>query len=167
MLIREGPSALTIATVPRQAGRMGRYDTSLWGRVARGVLIGLTAFTCVGAIVGSIALATGSSGLSSETLSRTPFETWTPSALLLVGLVGGSQFVSLAALIGRRSYGRALCAASGAGLVAWIVVQVALIGLVSFFQPVMFIVGLAEVVLAGLTALPTAATSTQPTKITM
>jgi peptidoglycan/LPS O-acetylase OafA/YrhL len=86
-------------------------------------------------------------------LEGSPFGDYTVPSVCLLGLVGGlvgGLAVAAAVVVARRRpEGRPLAALAGGVLVAWIVVQVGVIGPVSWLQPAMLVAGLALVALAS------------------
>ncbi len=71
-----------------------------------------------------------------------------PSLVLLCG-VGGTALTAAWFTVRRRPPARAVSLAAGAVLVTWIIVQVGIIGPVSWLQPAMLVAGLAVVALAA------------------
>ena len=84
-----------------------------------------------------------------EWLAGSPFSDYFIPSLSLFVLVGGVLLVAALAVIGRRQSGRVSALAAGAVLLVWIAVQVAVIGYVSWMQPVTFAAGVAVLMLAA------------------
>jgi hypothetical protein len=116
-------------------------------RAAR-LLLGLAAFNALDAAIGGIGLATGAISVG-DTLEGSPFSTPTIPGLILLVAVGGSMAVAAAALWRRDARAHLLAACAGLVQVGWIVVQVALLGLTSFLQPAILLLGLATTALAA------------------
>jgi len=116
--------------------------------MSRRVLFWLLALSAMSAFGGGLFGLLGAPGVPLELLAGTPFRGyWFPS-LFLFGAVGGS--LAWAAVAVRAEHARAGLLALGAGLllVAWIAVQVAAIGFLSWLQPVSATVGVVIAVLA-------------------
>lgn len=111
----------------------------------RGLALG-AAITALSAVAGSIGLVTGGLDPDLVVTSRLPWQSPVLGGIALIGAVA-LPFAALAAVAwdGRASTGR-LATAAGWCLVAWIVIQVAIIRTFSFFQPMYLAVGLAFVV---------------------
>jgi len=81
-------------------------------------------------------------------LEGSPFGDYTVPSVCLLGLVGGLAVAAAVVVARRRPEGRPLAALAGGVLVAWIVVQVGVIGPVSWLQPAILVAGVAIVALA-------------------
>jgi hypothetical protein len=115
----------------------------------RRLLGGLLAAIALNAVGGGLYGMSGAPEVPTAWLAGSPFADYTvPSLCLLVG-VGGAALAAAVAVLGRRPAARALALLAGGVLVAWIVMQVGVIGPVSWLQPVMFVAGLAVVALAS------------------
>ncbi len=109
------------------------------------ILIGL------GAVAGGLGLALEPSGanlgMQVEALSGSPFPNYLiPGIVLLVVNGLGSLAGGIASLV-RYRYAAEIAAALGIFLILWIVIQVAMIGLVSWLQPLYFALGAIELAL--------------------
>jgi hypothetical protein len=114
-------------------------------RYALGLLL---AFGALNAIAGGYYGLSGAPGVPVEWLAGSPFEDYfIPSLILFVGVGGSLGFAALAVLAGFRVARRSALIA-GTIVLAWVIVQVAVIGYVSWMQPGTFIGGLAVLVLA-------------------
>jgi hypothetical protein len=120
----------------------------------RGIRIALVVvdlFLAVSAVAGAIGLVAGFMNIPLSVLGGTPFADFTVPALLLGIAVGGSALAAaLIAVFGPRRYETLASAGAGCVMVGWMIVEVALIGLGSWLQPLYFAVGL---VILGLAAL--------------
>jgi uncharacterized membrane protein (UPF0136 family) len=115
-------------------------------RYALGALL---AFGAVNAFAGGYYGLSGAPGVPLEWLEGSPFSDYTIPSLILGVVVGGTLgFAALAVLAGRRFAGRSAFVA-GAIVLGWIVVQVSIIGYVSWMQPATLVAGLAILALAG------------------
>jgi len=119
------------------------------GRFAR-ILFVLEVALSIGAFGGALYLITNPrSAMTAEALSRLPFSTWTiPGNLLAVCVAVPSAVVAVGAAT-RRAFAHIGHPLVGAALTGWILVQVAVIGPVSWLQPVMFAWGLVILILGS------------------
>ena len=118
--------------------------------MVRRVLIALLVVGALNAFGGGIYGMTGARGVPLSWLERSPFESYFGPSLILFFVVGGWMAMAAAALLARFPAARAAALAAGVVLLGWIVVQVAMIGWVSWLQPVSAAVGLVLMVLASL-----------------
>jgi hypothetical protein len=108
----------------------------------------MLAFVALSAIAGGIFGLRGAEGVPLEWLEGTPFGSYTiPSLILLIAVGGSAAFASFLVLRPRED-GSAFGLAAGLILVAWITVQVSMIGYRSWMQPTYLGVGLTIVALA-------------------
>ena len=112
-------------------------------------LVVLEVFVGVGAVAGGIGVATNGIGFPLEWLEGLPFRSYLIPGLVLVLVVGGSQFVAAVAVWRRRRWGTVASLAAGMILAGWISAQVAIIGLVSWLQTFYFALGVLICSLAG------------------
>ena len=117
--------------------------------MTRYVLTGLLAFGAVNAFGGGYYGLSGAEGVPTEWLAGSPFEDYFVPSLFLFVVIGG--WLLLATIAVAMSWGRARAIALAAGLLllAWIAVQVAIIGYVSWMQPATVIGAVAVFSLAG------------------
>ncbi len=115
----------------------------------RRVLITLQVFVAVMAAGGATYGLAGAEGVAVEWLEGTPFSDYTIPSVILGSAVGGSAAAAVAGLLLRRRWGPIVAFLAADTLLVWIIVQVALIGYVSWLQPFMFAVGVVEGVLAA------------------
>ena len=111
------------------------------GRAGRIALAVATGFMSFQAVYGAVLLVQGGEGLP-DPPSILPGDGWWPGAVALLVVVGVP--IAAACVLQVRRDPRADTASIAAGLilVGWIVVQVALIGLTWFLQPLCFVIGL-------------------------
>jgi hypothetical protein len=115
------------------------------------VLVVVDLFLAVSAIAGAIGLVVGFMNIPLSVLNGTPFADFTVPALLLGIVVGGSALAGAAiAAFGPRRYETMATAGAGGIVVGWIIIEIALIGLGSWLQPLYFAVGLVMIGLAAL-----------------
>lgn len=101
-------------------------------RYALGVLLLLVALNAFGG--GYYGMA-GAEKVPTEWLQGSPFRNYfIPSLVLFVG-VGGACLVAAGAVFKRYRWARTAAFIAGAVIVVWLVVQVAIIGYVSWMQP--------------------------------
>ncbi|HEX5641789.1 MAG TPA: hypothetical protein VFZ86_05540 [Thermoleophilia bacterium] len=91
----------------------------------------------------------GAPGVDPAWLDGTPFSSYFVPSLFLFTVIGGGMAVATAAWILKSRVAPWLSLAMGVTLMSWIVVQVAMIGYVSWMQPVSFVAGAAVAALAG------------------
>jgi len=91
----------------------------------------------------------GAPGVDPAWLDGTPFSSYFVPSLFLFTVIGGGMAVATAAWILKSRVAPWLSLAMGVTLMSWIVVQVAMIGYVSWMQPVSFVAGAAVATLAG------------------
>ncbi len=84
----------------------------------------------------------GAKGVPIEWLAGTPFRTYFVPSLILFVFVGGSSLLGALAMLGRSPLQLALASAAGVTMLGWIVIQVSVIGFVSFLQPLIAGAGL-------------------------
>ena len=120
------------------------------GRAAVGVkgLGALQLLIAVNAIGGGVYGLTGAPDVPREWLAGSPFSSYLIPSLVLIVAVGGVHLVAAVRVWQRHPHARALSIGAGAILGGWIVVQVAIIGYVSWLQPAMGAAALVESALA-------------------
>lgn len=124
---------------------MASPNRSAWTRYLLG---GLLAFGALNAFAGGVYGLSGAEGVPLEWLEGSPFRSYFVPSLILFFIVGGSfLFAAIAVFSGSRI---ARFSALGAGTVVlvWIVVQVSVIGYVSWMQPTTAAGGLLIVLLS-------------------
>jgi hypothetical protein len=115
----------------------------------RVVLVALLAIVAVNAFGGGVYGLLGAEGVPSSWLEGSPFTTYRVPSLFLLVAVGGSAAVAALLVFRRAAAGSMAAGAAGVILLVWIVVQVAIIGSVSWLQPTMALAALAILVLAA------------------
>lgn len=112
------------------------------GRFARTLLV-LEVLLSVGAFGGAYYLiANAHDAMTPEALARLPFSTWVVPGLLLAACVAAPAAAVAYGCATGRPYAHPGHPLLGLALMGWIVVQVAVIGPVSWLQPAMFAWGL-------------------------
>ncbi|MBD3276510.1 MAG: hypothetical protein GF372_14435 [Candidatus Marinimicrobia bacterium] len=105
----------------------------------------------VGAMFGGFGLMMDPSGvslgMSVAYLQGTPFQTFFIPGIVLFLMNGLGTLAALYFTFKNHRYASYLAMVFGAGLVLWIVIQVALIGYQSLLQPLYFILGILEIAL--------------------
>lgn len=107
------------------------------------MLIALLGFTGLNALGGGLYGLAGAPSVPRELLQGSPFSTFFVPSLVLLFIVGGSMFVALFFVLRRARKAGQVAALAGLILLGWVGVQVAMIGLQSFLQPVMASIGTA------------------------
>lgn len=108
-------------------------------------------FVAYQAFSGGQGLITDTWQLPVEWLVRTPFDSWVGPGWLLIGLVGVPHLLAaLPVLVLPRSAGLGILAGvlAGASLLVWIVMQLAVLQVYFFLQPVIAGLGIVELGLA-------------------
>lgn len=101
----------------------------------RAFLGAFLAFLALNAVGGMIYGLTGAKGVPTEWLAGSPFSDYRQPSLILGVVVGGTLVAAAVAVFARWPVARPLALASGAVLLGWIVIQLAMIGYVSWMQP--------------------------------
>ena len=108
-------------------------------------------FVVYQAVSGGIGLMADSWQLPAAWLVRTPFHTWVGPGWILIGLIGVPHLlaaVPVLALPGRPKLGVLAGYLAGGSLIGWITLQLALLQVYFFLQPVIAVIGLIEAGLA-------------------
>jgi hypothetical protein len=108
-------------------------------------------FVAYQAVSGGIGLMTDSWQLPTQWLARTPFQTWAGPGWLLICLIGVPHVLAAippVLLPARPRLGILAGYLAGASLLVWIVMQVSLLQVYFFLQPVIAVIGLIEAGLA-------------------
>ncbi len=130
-------------SVPVAAATGRRWQT--W------VLVVIEAFVTYQAISGGIGLITDTWKLSTDWLARTPFDSWVGPGWILIGLVAVPQVLAaIPKLFLPRRAGLGILAGvlAGVNLLIWIGLQLAVLQIYFFLQPVIAAIGVIEIVLA-------------------
>lgn len=96
--------------------------------VERKALAALLGLGAVSAAAGAFGLLTGGAGMPLSVLDGSPFSSFTIPALILGGIVGGSQLAGLVGLLRRADWGVLAAGAAGCIMAGWIIGEVMLIG---------------------------------------
>lgn len=114
--------------------------------IARNVLAALLLLVGLNGLAGGYYGMSGARSVPVEWLEGSPFSNYFIPGLILFIAVGIFCTISAALLIMRAKSSVSFGKASGILLIAWIVIQMLIIGYVSFLQPLMFFIGLVIVV---------------------
>lgn len=111
----------------------------------------LQAFIGLGGVAGGIGLVAdpsgGNVGMTTESLAGSPFASYLVPGLVLLGVNGIGSLAGAFLTYFNRRFAAEAAAGLGAFLMAWILVQVSVIGLVHWLQPLYFALGFLELVL--------------------
>jgi len=118
--------------------------------LVRYILGALLGFGALNAIGGGFYGLSGAEGVPIAWLNGSPFADYFIPSLILLVIVGGSFLIASIAVLAGRRISRTAALAAGAILLAWIAVQVAVIGYVSWMQPATAAAGVVVIVLAWL-----------------
>lgn len=110
-------------------------------RILRYTLGVLLAFVALNAFGGGYYGLAGAVGVPREWLARSPFSDYLVPSLILMFVVGGTFLGAAIAVFAGLPSARKLSVAAGVVVLLWIAAQVAIIGPVSWLQPVMVLVG--------------------------
>lgn len=120
----------------------------------RTTLIILEIIIGVAAVGGGVYALIGAAAVPREYLQGTPFRSYFVPGLVLLVVVGGSMLLAAALLLIQASLARIVSLEAGVILIAWIGMQVSLIGYRHWLQPLMGFLGLVIVVLSFLLPSP-------------
>jgi len=115
----------------------------------RYLLIGLLLFGAINAFGGGYYGLAGAEDVPREWLRGSPFADYFIPSLILFAVVGGSFLAATVLVFARSPLDRTAALAAGAIVLVWIAAQVAIIGYVSWMQPVTFVGGLLVFALAS------------------
>jgi hypothetical protein len=124
----------------------------VWIRIPLGALL---AFGALNAFAGGYYGLSGAEGVPREWLAGSPFTDYFVPSLILLVVVGGALAAAAVMAFAQYRLARVGAFAAAAVLLVWIIVQVAIIGYVSWMQPATFTAGVFVLRLAWL--LPTSA----------
>lgn len=114
-----------------------------WSMIALGTLLGLNA------IGGGWYGLAGAQGVDPAWLAGSPFADYTIPSLFLLIVIGGGSFATAIAWWRRSRFAPLLTLATGLVVMAWIVIQVAIIGFNSPLQPISFTAGAVLAIVGG------------------
>jgi hypothetical protein len=110
----------------------------------------LLAFGAINAFGGGYYGLSGAEGVPVEWLEGSPFRSYFVPSLVLFVVVGGSFLFAAIAVFSNSRIARVSALAAGVVVLVWIVVQVSIIGYVSWMQPTTAGAGLLILLLAWL-----------------
>jgi hypothetical protein len=114
------------------------------------ILLGtLLAFAALNAFAGGYYGMSGAPGIPPEWLAGSPFSTYVVPGLILFVVVGGVLLNAAVAVFSGSTDGRAASYLAGAVVLGWLAVQLAIIGYVSWMQPVTALGAMLVLVLAS------------------
>lgn len=111
----------------------------------------IEAFVAYQAISGGIGLITDTWNLPTEWLARTPFNSWVGPGWILISLVAVPQLLAAVPklfLPRQPKLGVLAGVLAGANLLIWIALQLGVLQIYFFLQPIIAAIGLVEIVLA-------------------
>ena len=117
-------------------------------KISRVVLGCLLAFGAINAAGGASYGLTGARGVPAAWLEGSPFDDYFVPSFVLLAVVGGSLLTAAVAVFRKSPVARTTTTWAGAILLVWIAAQVAIIGFVSWLQPVTAVGALAVLALA-------------------
>jgi hypothetical protein len=109
-------------------------------RLIRNILGTLLAFAAINAFGGGYYGMSGAEGVSLELLQGSPFDSYFIPGLVLFVIVGGSFLIACVAVFARLRFARFACISTVVVVYGWLAVQIAIIGYISWMQPVTAIV---------------------------
>lgn len=112
------------------------------------LLASLHALIGVAAMAGGLALATGLSGMPERFLDATGFPSYVVPGLTLAAIVGGSALGAAATIWQRAEDALDMSFLASVLLAGWMFVQLVQVGFISWLQPLVIAVLIAQVVLA-------------------
>lgn len=114
---------------------------------ARAILGSVLAFGALNAFGGGYYGIAGAKGVPTQWLAGSPFTSYFVPSLILFVIVGGSLLAASVAVFAAWRWASRMTVAAALIVLGWITVQIAIIGFVSWLQPVTAITG---VILLGL-----------------
>jgi hypothetical protein len=115
----------------------------------RNLLGGLLTFGALNAFAGGYYGLSGAEGVPREWLAGSPFADYSVPSLFLFVVVGGALALGAVMVWIRHRSAHLAAIAAGVVVLAWIIVQVAIIGYVSWMQPTTFAGGVLVLMLAS------------------
>jgi hypothetical protein len=103
--------------------------------ILRNTLGALLAFSALNAFGGGYYAMSGAEGVPTEWLEGSPFQNYFIPGFVLFTIVGGLFLVASIAVLARLRFARGAAFAAVAIVSVWLLVQVAIIGYVSWMQP--------------------------------
>jgi len=114
----------------------------------RSVLFVLETITGISSVIGGIGLITGWLDVSKSHLEQTPFNSYVIPGLILLLAVGGLLVAAAWMVKSNGKYALEASLAAGFMLLGWFSVQIIMIGLFSWLQPILGGAGVAIAVIA-------------------
>jgi hypothetical protein len=111
-------------------------------RITRIVLIAVQVIVMLNAFGGGYYGMSGAPGVDPAWLEGSPFHSYFVPGLFLFAVVGGGMAIATVAWVRRSPWAPLLSVGMGLLVMAWIAVQVAIIGSVSWLQPASLAAGL-------------------------
>jgi hypothetical protein len=115
---------------------------------ARWLLIAIELIVGLGAVAGGVGLIAGGIKMPIEWLAGTPFRSYLMPGLLLFFAVGGGNLAAAYTILAHCHSARRAAQFAGGILTIWMITQIAMIGYVSWMQPLFIIFGLATLLLS-------------------
>ena len=113
------------------------------------------ALLAANALYGGIGLIANGLGMPDEWLDRMPGHSWDVGGWALLLTVAVPQAIACVLVLRRHAWAGVVGFLAGAALVAWIVVQLAVMQMYFILQPVVVAFGVAEMVLVSFWTRPT------------
>lgn len=121
------------------------------GQIILRIFLGiLNAIMALNAFAGGYYALSGAKGVPTEWLSGSPFHDYVVPGLFLFIVVGGAFLIAAIAVFARLRIARSATRLAVAIVLIWLVVQVAIIGYVSWMQPATGIVAIAIALLGSI-----------------
>ena len=114
----------------------------------RSSLGALLAFGALNAFAGGYYGLSGADGVPRDWLAGSPFTDYFVPSLVLFVVVGGSLAAAAVLVLARSPHARVASSAASGIVLAWIAVQLAIIGFVSWMQPATIVAGVLALVLS-------------------
>ena len=111
----------------------------------------LLLFVALNAFGGGYYGMAGAKNIPIEWLEGTPFSNYFIPSLFLFSIIGGSSLLAAIAIFRKHPLGTKLAFVSASIVILWLIIQVVMIGYVSWMQPVTAIVALLIIILTSLT----------------
>jgi hypothetical protein len=122
-------------------------------KIVYGLFFALHAFVGIGGMAGGMAAITNPQaplGAPVELLKNSPFSNFLIPGIILFTIIGVGNVISALVLLFKSRYQAYVSGVFGSALVIWIVVQCIMLNAVAFLHVLFFIIGLVQVVLAGI-----------------
>jgi len=118
-------------------------------RFSIGILLAIVALN---AFAGGFYGMSGAKNVPAEWLKGTPFSSYFIPSLFLFLIVGGSSLFAAIAVLKKHPLGTNIAYVSASVIILWLIIQVIMIGYVSWMQPATAIVALLIIFLTTLTS---------------